>query len=163
MYQTVKYHFKTGGNTMSNIFKEWNSKVDTEELKKDVEEASKNSSNFEDVPHGNYEVEVTKMELKPSKAGDPMLAIQFKIVSNDCKGRIIFYNKLLTKGFWIHEANEMLRSLDVVEDVRFENFVQYNTLVEEIYAGTEVLEYALEYSKNSKGYDTHKITEVFED
>ncbi|MDY4823226.1 MAG: DUF669 domain-containing protein, partial [Candidatus Onthovivens sp.] len=45
-----------------------------------------NGGNFEAVPHGTYEVEVNKMELKKSKKGDPMLSIWFKIINGPHKG-----------------------------------------------------------------------------
>ena len=85
------------------------------------------------VPHGTYEVEVNKMELKKSKKGDPMLSIWFKIINGQHKGSLIFYNQVLTSGFGLHNANEMLRSLDSGVEVEFVNFKQYYEMLLDIY------------------------------
>ena len=50
-----------------NIWEEFDEKIDVEGLKKDVAEAAENSGDFKEVPHGKYEVEITKMELKNLK------------------------------------------------------------------------------------------------
>ena len=148
-----------------NIFDKWDKEVDTEGLAKDVAEAAENGGNFEAVPHGTYEVEVNKMELKKSKKGDPMLSIWFKIINGPHKGSLIFYNQVLTTGFGLHNANEMLRSLDSGIEVEFVNFKQYHNMILDIYeAVNDNLEYALKYTENSKNKDfsDYKITDVFE-
>lgn len=146
------------------IWDEFDEKIDTEGLKKDTEEAAKNGSgNFEDVPEGTYEVEVNKMELKKSSKNKPMLSIWFKILSGDKKGGIIFYNQVMDQGFGIHNANEMLRSLDSGVDIEFVNFKKYHeTLLDVSEAVIGSLEYALKYGKNNKGYGTYEIMDVFD-
>lgn len=150
---------------MSNIFDQWNSKIDVKGLQEDIKAAAENkgSTEFQELPPGTYEVAVEKMELKASKKGDPMLSIWFNVVGNKFKGQKIFYNQMLTTGFGIHMANEMLRSLDSGVDVVFEDYAQYNELIQEVFEGITKLEYALEYGKNDKGFNTYKITDVFED
>jgi len=69
----------------------------------------------------------------------------------------------MTQGFGIHNANEMLRSLDSGVDIEFTNFKKYHEMlldVLEVVEGT--LEYALEYGENNKGYNTYKIIDVFD-
>ncbi|MGN9161249.1 DUF669 domain-containing protein [Clostridium sulfidigenes] len=146
------------------IWDEFDEKIDTEGLKKDAEEAAKNGGgDFKEVPLGTYEVEVNKLELKKSKKGDPMLSVWFKILTGEYKGSLIFYNQVMTQGFGIHNANEMLRSLDSGVDIEFTNFKKYHEMlldVLEVVEGT--LEYALEYGENNKGYNTYKIIDVFD-
>ena len=43
---------------MDFIFEKWNQEVDQEKLKKEVEEAAAGSTNYEDVPIGEYEVSI---------------------------------------------------------------------------------------------------------
>lgn len=147
-----------------NIWDEFDEKIDTEGLAKDVKDVAENGSNFETVPHGTYEVEVNKMELKKSKKGDPMLSIWFKIINGPHKGSLIFYNQVLTTGFGLHNANEMLRSLDTDVDVEFVNFNQYHEMLLDIYEAVNgQLEFALKYTENSKNKDfsDYEITDVF--
>lgn len=147
-----------------NIWEEFDEKIDTEGLAKDVEEAAA-GGDFKEVPHGTYEVEVNKLELKKSKKGDPMLSIWFKIVAGDNKGGIIFYNQVLTTGYGIHNACEMLRSLDSGVDVKFTNFKAFNdTLLDILEAVVGKLEFAIKYSANAKNsaFNDYEIVDVFE-
>lgn len=147
-----------------NIWEEFDEKIDVEGLAKDAKEAAENGGgNFKEVPLGTYEVEVNKMELTKSKKGDPMLTIWFKIISGEYKGSLIFYNQVLSQGFGIHNANEMLRSLDSGVEVEFVSFKKYHGMLLDIVESvTDNLEFALKYDKNSKGYNTYEITDVFE-
>lgn len=147
------------------IWEKFDKNIDTEGLKKDVEEAKENAGNFEEVPHGEYEVEITKLELKESKKGDPMLSIWFKVLAGDHKGGIIFYNQVLNNGYGIHNANEFLRSLDSGVDIDFDNFAQYHELLLDVFeAVNDNLEFALKYSKSSKNekFSDYEIIDVFD-
>ncbi|WP_346890721.1 DUF669 domain-containing protein [Clostridium sp. UBA3887] len=146
------------------IWDEFDEKIDTEGLKKDAEEAAKNGGgDFKEVPLGTYEVEVNKLELKKSKKGDPMLSVWFKILTGEYKGSLIFYNQVMTQGFGIHNANEMIRSLDSGVDIEFTNFKKYHEMLLDVLEAVEgTLEYALEYGENNKGYNTYKIIDVFD-
>lgn len=147
-----------------NIWEEFDEKIDVEGLAKDAKEAAENGGgNFKEVPLGTYEVEVNKMELTKSKKGDPMLTIWFKILSGEYKGSLIFYNQVMSQGFGIHNANEMLRSLDSGVEVEFVSFKKYHGMLLDIVESiTDNLEYALKYGENNKGYNTYEITDVFE-
>lgn len=96
---------------MSSIFEKWNQEVDQEKLKKEVEEAAAGSTSYEDVPVGEQEVSIEKMELVATKTtGKPMLSVWFNILTGAHKGQKIFMNQVITQGFQIHIANEFLRS-----------------------------------------------------
>lgn len=146
------------------IWDEFDEKIDTKGLKKDADEAAANGGGgFKEIPEGKYEVEVNKLELKKSKAGKPMLSIWFKILVGEYKGSTIFYNQVIDQGFGIHNANEMLRSLDSGVEIEFVNFKLYNnTLLDILEAVAGNLDYVLDYGKNSKGYNTYEIVDVFE-
>lgn len=145
-----------------NIWDEFDEKIDVEGLAKDAEEAAK-GGDFKEVPVGTYEVEINKMELTKSKKGDPMLSIRFKILAGEYKGSLIFYNQVMSQGFGIHNACEMIRSLDSGVEVKFTNFKNFhNTLLDVVEAIDGNLEYALKYEVNAKGYNTYEIVDVFE-
>lgn len=145
-------------------FSKFDSMFDIEGLKADVKTAAENNKSFDEVPVGDYEVKITKMDLVESKNGDPMFSCWFKIVSGEQKDRLIFMNQLLTKGFQIHIVNQFLRSLETDIDVHFDNFKQYSQLIFDIHEkiDSEKLEFALEYGKKNN-FPTFKIVEVFED
>ena len=150
---------------MANIWEKFDKNIDVEGLKKDAQDASKNNSDFKEVPHGEYEVEVNKLELRESKKGDPMLSIWFKILTGEYKGSLIFYNQVLSSGFGLHKANEMLRSLDSGVEVEFESFSKYNNMLMDITEAIDSkLEYQLSYAANKKNpkFSEYEIKDVFE-
>lgn len=141
-------------------FSKFDKQVDLEGLKKDIEDSANND--FKEVPHGSYEVAITKLELGESKKGDPMVKVWFKIVAGEYKNSLIFMNQVITKGFQIHIVNEFLRSLDTNVDITFVSYSQYNELLMDIFeAVDDKLEFALKYGEN-KGFNTFEITDIFE-
>lgn len=147
-----------------NIWEKFDKAIDTEALAKDVESAAEGKIEYKEVPKGQYEVKITKMELVESKKGSPMLSVWMKILSGDYENSLIFYNQVLSTGFGIHNANEFMRSLDCgIESIEFKNFKQYNDLIMDVFeAVDDKLEFGLEYGENNKGYKTYKITDIFE-
>lgn len=151
---------------MINIWEKFDKNIDVEGLKADAKEVAENGGgDFKEVQHGEYEVEVNKLELRESKKGDPMLTIWFKILTGDFKGNLIFYNQVLSNGFGLHKADEMLRSLDSGVEVEFTNFSNYNDMLMDIAEAIDGnLEYALSYTANKKNsnFSEYEIKDVFE-
>lgn len=151
---------------MSSIFDKWNKAVDTDALMKDVREVEQNGGSFEyvEVPHGEYEVKIEKMELKASKKGDPMFSCWFKILTGEFKDKLIFMNQVITQGFQIHIVNEFLRSLETDINVEFDgDYNDYNDLIMDIMEEIDGnCEFALAYQENNKGYNTFEILEIFD-
>ncbi len=150
---------------MAIDWNEYDKTVDTARLAEDVKESAKNGGR-ENVPHGEYEVRIKKLELTRSKTkNDPMLVCWFQVIAGPYSKSYIFMNKIVKEPYPIHLADEFLESL-VSEDpnkpvVEFRNYSQYNKLIMDI---AEMVmgnyEYALKYSEN-KGFDDFKITAVF--
>jgi len=148
---------------MANIWEKFDREIDIEGLQKDVQEAAENGANYREVPHGEYEVKIEKLELVESKAGDPMVTVWFKILTGEYKGCMIFMNQVITKGFQIHLMNEFLRSLDSGYDIEFKSYSQYGQLLMDIHEAIDgQLEYALKYGEGKKGFNTYEITDVYE-
>ena len=147
-----------------SIFEKFDSQIDVAGLAKDAKEAGKGSSgSYVEVPHGTYEVSVKKMELKESKAGKPMVAIQFKVLSGQYAKSVIFYNQVITQGFQVHLVNEILRKLcNNRLEVGFTNYTQYNDLLLDTFEITGEYEYALSYTAGKGGFSNYEVTEVFE-
>ena len=154
---------------MSDIFSKFNSMMDIEGLKEDVAKAGENTGDFVEVPFGDYEVKVTKIELgetgeKSKNPGMPMAKVWYEVVSGDFKGQKIFQNQMLTTGFGIHKMNEFLNSLETGITVQFENFQQYADLFAQIFAEVDdKAEFQLSYAQNNKGYSTYNIVQRFTD
>ena len=140
--------------------KDFDKLFDLEGLKKDISEASSNE--YQDVPTGDYEVRIEKMELKESSKGDPMVSIWFKIVAGQFKDSIIFYNQVITKGFQIHINNDLLASFDSGLEIKFESYAAYDQLLSDIHIAVDgKYEYLLNYGQTAKGFKTYKITDKF--
>lgn len=148
---------------MAIDFSKFDKKVDLEGLKQDITEAEENGGGeFKEVPHGNYEVAITKLELDESKKGDPMVKVWFKILEGEYKGSLIFMNQVITRGFQIHIVDEFLRSLETDIEVGFVSYADYAQLLMDIYEAVNGnYEYGLKYGEN-KGFNTFEITDIFE-
>lgn len=147
-----------------SIWAKFDKTIDVKGLKEDAKAAAENTVDFKEVPEGTYEVAVTKLEAAVSKSNRPMVSCWMTILEGEYKGQLIFYNQVIDIGFGLHNANEFLRSLDSGLDVKFESMGQYEELLLDIHEAIDgTLEYALKYGKNSKGYNTYEITDVFED
>jgi len=148
---------------MSNIWEKFDKVIDVDSLQKDVQEAAENGSNFREVPRGEYEVKIEKLELVESKAGDPMVSCWMKVLAGEYKGSMIFMNQVITKGFQIHIVNEFLRSLDSGLEVEFKTYKQYGQLLMDIHEAIDGrFEYSLKYGEGKKGFSTYEITDVWE-
>lgn len=145
-------------------FSKFDKRVDLEGLKQDIMEAEENSGgDFKEVPHGKYEVAITKLEPTESKKGDPMVSVWFKVTNGEYKGSLIFMNQVITQGFQIHIADEFLRSLETTVDVQFESYSQYAELLADIFEEIEdKVEFVLDYGENKKGFNTFEIIDSFE-
>lgn len=150
---------------MANIWDKFNDAYDVKSLADEVAEAEANgeTGGFEEVPHGTYDVEINKRELKLSKNNNPMLSVWFKVLAGDEKGRLIFMNQVVTQKFQVHICNDFLRSLDSGIDVKFTDFGQYEQLIMDIHEAIDgKLEYGLKYGVTKKGFNTFEITDVYE-
>ena len=148
-----------------SIFDKWNKNVDTEGLAKDAKEAEQNggSGDYPEVPVGTYEVKIDKMELKESSKGDPMFSAQFRILAGDHENQCLFMNQVITQGFQIGIVNKFLRSLEVMDDVEFKDYEQYNNVILDIMEQVDGnLEFLLEYKKPKKDFPIYTIKEVYE-
>lgn len=151
-------------------FEKFDQMVDLDGLKADIKAASDGGKTREhkDVPHGDYEVAIEKLELTTTKtSGKPMLSCWFRVVSDgEYAGQMIFMNQVVAQGFQIHIANEFLKSIadaPGAPTVTFDSFSQYAQLIMDVAEFIDgKYEYALHYDENAKGYDTFEIMEIFE-
>ena len=150
-----------------NLFAKFNEMIDVAGLQKDIEAASTSTGDFVEVPKGDYEVKVVKLEIGETGAnsktpGMPMAKVWFEVLAGEYKGQKIFMNQMLTTGFGIHKMNEFLNSLETGITVVFENFEQYNDVMTQIFNEIDGnAEYQLAYGENNKGFSTYPIVQRF--
>lgn len=149
---------------MANIFEKFDASIDTAKLAEEVKTYSGNGTQeHKDVPAGNYEVKVEKMELKESKTQKPMVSIWFKILTGDYKNSYIFMNQIVVEPFQLHIVKELLKSLDSGLEISFESYTQFNNLLLDIHESiNNKLEYELAYTLDKNGYGKFKIVSIFE-
>lgn len=142
-------------------FEKFDKAVDLEGLRKDIEQASEGGE-YREVPKGQYEVSVQRMELKESKRGDPMVSIWFNVLTGEYRGSKIFLNQVITQGFQVHLVNQLLRSLLPNQEVKFVSYSQYASLLMDVMEEIDgKYEYGLAYGEKN-GFGTFQITDVFE-
>ena len=150
-----------------NVFSKFNEMFDLNGLKNDIETAATNTGDFVEVPVGDYEVKISKIELgetgeKSKTPGMPMAKVWFTILAGDFKNQHIFMNQMLTTGFGIHRFCEFLRSLETDVNIVFENFEQFADVMTEVFNAVDGTgEYQLHYAQNAKGYSTYDIIQRF--
>lgn len=148
---------------MAVNFDKFDKAFNLDDLKKDVADANSNSSDFKEVPLGDYEVEIAKLELGESKNHDPMVRCWMKIVEGEYKGSMLFMNQVITRGFQIHIVNNFLRSLVDGLDINviFESFTDYAGLLLDIAEAIDgKREYLVAYGEKN-GFNTFDIEEVY--
>lgn len=155
---------------MAIDYSKFDKMVNLDELKNDLKDVEENggTGDYPEVPHGEYEVKVAKLELTETGAnsknpGSPMVTAWFKVLSGQHKDGMIFMNQVIMQPFQIHLAKKFLESLESGLAIEFESYSQFGQLLMDVHEAIDNnLEYALKYGENNKGYNTFEITEVYE-
>lgn len=141
----------------------FDSKLDNEIMNQlDKLESGESVNEYEEVPVGQYEVVVEKMELTESKNHNPMTVVWLRIVAGPFKNSMLFNHMVMKEKFGIHRAKEFIRKLDPSSPVKFESFTQWDIylkgVAEEICCqASYVLDYGENKAKNGKVYKTFSI------
>ena len=150
---------------MAIDFKKFDTEMNLNDLKNDIASAADgNNGERVEIPCGNYDVSIEKLELVVSKKGDPMVTCWMKILEGEYKDKMLFMNQVVTKGFQIHIVNKFLRDLVEGMDiaVEFESYSQYAELLLDISEEIDdAREYTVAYGEKN-GFNTFEIKEVFD-
>ena len=151
---------------MAIDFSAFDEKIDLNELQKEVQNAPDND--FADVPDGTYIVNIEKMEIKLTKAGDKlMFAVQAKIKEGDQQNRMIFFNRVIsakwTDGQAIKSVCTWVNKLIAEDDTPVE-FVNYADFADQILDVFQSIQGAIEVEVDYKADAFNPITikEVFD-
>ena len=149
-----------------NIWEQFDKNTDLEGFEADVQAAESNSGDFEELPHGKYEVALDNIELKPTKKdGKPMIVSVFKVVEGTHKGRLIWVNQVVDTGMKMSIGLRFINSMKPENDVKFNKEGGMAKLSNELESIIDYIqenhEFVLEFYENKKGYDQYDIKEVF--
>lgn len=154
---------------MAIDFSAFDQNVDVEQLAKDV--ANEPAAEFDEVPNGKYIVSFEAMEIKLTKAGDKlMFAVQCKIKEGDQKGRMIFFNRVISgnkstekwnDGKAIKSVITWLEKLGTETVPEFFNYQDFADCVLDIFQEVkDAVEAEVEYKADA--FNLISIKEVFD-
>ena len=151
-------------------FTKFDSQVDKQKLKDQVNTAQENSFD-EDLPEGYYYGEFEKFELRETKDGRPMFSCQFRIhgtyedgedmekatpkYANKCvfMNRVIFGTK--NDPNMIASLIGWLEKLNCDFPIEFESYSQFNKLINDVADDIDKVEFNIYY--NSKKFNNISI------
>lgn len=154
---------------MAIDFSAFDQNVDVEQLAKDV--ANEPAAEFDEVPDGKYIVSIEAMEIKLTKAADKlMFAVQCKIKEGNQKGRMIFFNRVISgnkssekwnDGKAIKSVITWLEKLETETVPEFFNYQDFADCVLDIFQEVkDAIEVEVEYK--SDNFNPISIKEVFD-
>lgn len=148
---------------MNNIWEKFDSMMDLDGLKQDIKAAAERNTERVEVPDGQYECRVEKLEIGESKSGNPKISIWFRIIAGDFNNSMLFMNQTIHTGFGLHTAKKILADMDTGLPIDFQSFAQFAGLIESVGEAikTQKLEYAVKYTTTKNDFKNFEIVEVF--
>lgn len=155
---------------MNTKWAQFDQGINAAEINADITALGNKNGDFDEVPHGKYEVKIDSMELRESKAGNPMLSVQFRILTGDFERQCLFMNQVA----WMGDQNDKYRINGILKFINslgtevqvgvFKGLNDLDDKINEAFNSTEIngLEFLLKYDKNKGGYDTFTIEDVYE-
>lgn len=158
---------------MSNIWDEFDSKIDEKQLQNEIEQAKKNGSSFDPLPDGTYNAKLSKLEQKLSKTKKPMISISMKVTDGKYKNRLMFMNRVIggTKNdaSMISGIESWLDNLEAEDEegnfipAVFHTYSQFADLVADIEEAVTEMDLEYEVDWEDGRFDPIKIMGVLDD
>lgn len=143
-----------------------------DQFKKNLEEAKQNASTeYPEVPAGDYLVKIDKMEIRPTKNGEPMFSCQMRIIEGDHKKQCIFFNRKIygnkVSDKWndakaIQTIVSWLDNLQTETVPEFHTYSQFNECVLDIFTECEECELTMKVSYDPEAFNPITINDVLE-
>ena len=150
----------------------------SEKDKKTLEKMGQESADgdFEEVPDGDYEVRISRMEFGTSKNGNPTAYVNFDIIAGDYDGDVIYHTFSFggkSPAFKLKKFVDFASTLKSGIDLSYSNFKDENgdfdgekleNAINEIFdiIGDKT-EYAINKTTNKNGFRDIKVIEVFDE
>lgn len=160
---------------MTNIFEEFDKKVDLKAIEKQKAEAAENS--YDPVPAGKYVAKIESMEIGLTKTDKrPMFKVQMRLVDGDGatekeylskfkkKKPCIFMNRVIfgTKndGGMIQSVETWVNKIFPDDPVVFSNYSDFAEQILDVAEDCEGLEFEIEYDDSR--FNSISILDVFD-
>lgn len=157
-------------NTMD--FSAFDEKLDLDAFAKELEAAKNNAADeYPEVPAGKYTVKIERMEIRPTKNGEPMFSAMCRIIEGDHKKQCVFFNRKIYGNRETDKWNDakavqtVISWLDHLETEtipEFKSYAQFNECVLDIFDECEEYGLELKIDYDPDGFNPIKILEVYE-
>lgn len=154
---------------MAMDFDSWTKEYGGAEAVKALEDAAKQSKEYEDVPDGNYICKLEKLELGENKSHKPMVKGMFRILEGKHKKQCLFINQTFCRSesgsvFPIHKGLEFLRSLKIFDDSEVDfngDYRDFNELLLDMSEEAEGMQFEIKKSMDGD-YTRLTVLDVIE-
>ena len=153
-------------------FSQFDTKINQEQFKKDLEQAKQNAGDdYPEVPEGKYTVKIERMEIRPTKNGEPMFSCMCRIIEGEHKKQCVFFNRKIYGNKETDTWNDAkavqtvigwLDKLETETVPEFINYTQFNECVLDIFDECEEYKLELKIDYDPDGFNPIKILEVYE-
>ena len=153
-------------------FSQFDKALDAEQFFKDLDEAKKNAGeDYPEIPAGQYTVKIERMEIRPTKNGEPMFSVMCRIVDGKFKKGCVFFNRKIYGNKESDKWNDakavqtVITWLDKLETEtvpEFKSYSQFNECVLDIFDECEEYGLELKIAYDPEGFNPIKILEVYE-
>lgn len=154
-------------------FAELDKKLNLDQFKKDLEEAkAAASSEYPEIPKGNYTVKIERMEIRPTKGDNsPMFSCMMRITEGQYKKCCVFFNRKIYGNKESDKWNDakavqtVLTWLDKLETEtvpEFKSFSQFNECILDIMDECEEYGLTLDIEYDPDAFNPVKIISVYE-
>lgn len=148
-------------NEQKYDYSRFNDMIDRDAYNKQFADIEKNGGKktYEEIPEGEYEVKLVRLELGPNKKDAPMVKIAYVILKGNYKGQWIWNNYNVIYPLATHNLNELLKQMDPETPIEWDGYFSHYAdmladVLEEL--GNKV-GFVLKLSKDSKGFNTLSI------
>lgn len=153
-------------------FEEFDKKVNSEQLQKDIATASENVGEYEAVPAGEYVVKIENMKVGFTKeTKEPCFKVMCRIVEGERKKQCIFFNRKIygnkesdkwNDGKAIATVTGWLAKLETEVAPVFESYSQFAECVLDIFEECEEYKLTLAVDYDPEEFNPISIKEVYE-
>lgn len=153
-------------------FSQFDKKIDAAQFQKDLQQAKENSTDdYPEVPAGKYTVKIERMEIRPTKNGEPMFSAMCRIIEGEHKKQCVFFNRKIYGNKESDKWNDAkavqtvigwLDKLETETIPEFKSYSQFNECVLDIFDECEEYKLELKIDYDPDGFNPIKILEVIE-
>lgn len=118
---------------------------------------------IKEVPAGDYECAIKKMELKESSKGSDMISVWWEILDGAFKGQLLFQNIVLAGEYGKHNYKRFMQSIKTSVDVfNFSSREELENVVLDVYDDViSKYEYLVSVKDGKNNFKEFEIKDIF--